>query len=167
MNTNSADATAVATAVFSACPNAALQARHMASHILTTVCDDPELRADAELTVSELVTNAAKAATSDVTVTVVAFPDGVHIEVMDQDSSHIPLQDAPGSDAEHGRGLLIVHQLSTRCGCDVIGTGKRVWADLDSRPVKPLLEQASLLSLALHPDDIAPVGPAAPVAPVS
>ncbi|MDX3433939.1 ATP-binding protein [Streptomyces sp. ME01-18a] len=133
MKSHYCGAIAVATAAFLASPTAALQSRRMVAHVLTTACDDPELRADAELTISELVTNASKSNSSDITVTLVASPEGIHIEVTDQDSSGVFPQDTPAVDAEHGRGLMIVQQLSTRWGWEATGAGKRVWADLDSQ----------------------------------
>lgn len=161
MNLNFHDATAVATAVFPAHPAATLQARHMVSRLMTELVEDPELRADAELTVSELVTNAARAATPDVTVTIAASAREVHIEVTDQDVNHVPLLDSPESDAEHGRGMMIVQQLSSRSGCDVDSRGKHVWADLDSHPDETLLRPLSLPVVALASDDITAAGPAA------
>ena len=91
-----------------------------------------ELRDTIELVVSELMTNAVAAS--------LAIPgrppvrldlrgDGTEVLVTVQDASPQPPvpQDAPG-DAEAGRGLLLVHELSRAWGWTPAPPGKAVWA---------------------------------------
>ena len=90
-----------------------------------------DLRADAELMVSELVTNAVLYGRSAVALTV-AVADGV-LEVGVTDRS--PLLPAPRMAAagqapwraEGGRGLRMVDQLADEWGVAALAEGKQVW----------------------------------------
>jgi anti-sigma regulatory factor (Ser/Thr protein kinase) len=86
----------------------------------------------AALLVTELVSNAVVHAkgpslwlTVDETMTNV-----FHVAVRD-DSQVVPRQPQPPDlRRKGGRGLFLVDALSTRWGCDPLGTGKRVWFEL-------------------------------------
>src|SRR5436190_3967134 len=85
-----------------------------------------ETVADAELLVSELVTNAILHARSPATVTI--GRDGPQLRVAVCDSSPSPprLRDY-GPDAVTGRGLLLVDRIARRWGVEMNGDGKCVW----------------------------------------
>jgi anti-sigma regulatory factor (Ser/Thr protein kinase) len=89
---------------------------------------------DLLLVVSELVTNAVVHAAT--TLRLVIRSDGRRVlaEVFDGDPRRPVV--AAGSAREvpvGGRGLSLVDQLSERWGCDSVGAGKRVWAELPTR----------------------------------
>ncbi|MFB7174555.1 ATP-binding protein [Streptomyces sp. NPDC056254] len=87
---------------------------------------------DAQLIVSELVTNAAKhTRTRRIGVSVTRHPDHVRIVVTDTSRTlPAPATHTPEEEAESGRGLQLVDQLTTRWGSKRFRTGKQVWAEL-------------------------------------
>jgi anti-sigma regulatory factor (Ser/Thr protein kinase) len=95
---------------------------------------EPRLR-DAQLLVSELVTNAVEHSGSgteeSVRISVLASRERVRVEVTDPgvgfDESSL---DAPTMNAPHGFGLHIVGELATRWGVDR-GDVTTVWFELD------------------------------------
>lgn len=95
-----------------------------------------ELAEAAELVLSELMTNALRhAQSSDGGIRVSYEPwvdGGVHLEVHDGDAAHQPLMRNSNADAEHGRGLQLVHNLTSgRWGTKPCpGRGKCVWANV-------------------------------------
>lgn len=100
----------------------------------------PELAGDAELIVSELVTNALKASQSLPEIRPFALclrSDYRRLVVEVWDHSPREPRSAPpgrpGGDAEGGRGLLVVEALSARWGFERTGySTKVVWAELDN-----------------------------------
>lgn len=96
-----------------------------------------ELVDNAELIVSELVTNALKASQSLQEISPFALclrSDYKHliIEVWDH-SPHEPRSALVGGDAEGGRGLVVVEALSTRWGYERTGCSTKViWVELDN-----------------------------------
>jgi hypothetical protein len=98
-----------------------------------------ELADDAELIVSELVTNALKASqslqeTRPFALCLRSDYKRLIIEVWDH-SPREPRSAPVGGDAEGGRGLLVVEALSTRWGYERTGcSAKVVWAELMRRP---------------------------------
>ncbi|WP_277400950.1 ATP-binding protein [Streptomyces marispadix] len=94
-----------------------------------------DLREQAALVLSELVTNAVTHTDSDWIVCAASYCpyDGVRIEVHDDDtSSRAPQRRAPTAEKECGRGLYIVETLSVRWGVAVspVTRGSAVWAHL-------------------------------------
>lgn len=90
---------------------------------------------DAQLVISELVTNVIIHARTEFEVRLITLPDpGVRIEVEDG----CPILPVPGtltSIAISGRGLLLVEALATRWGAEALpGAGKMVWCELGGRP---------------------------------
>jgi anti-sigma regulatory factor (Ser/Thr protein kinase) len=87
----------------------------------------------ARLVVTELVTNVlAHVEEGPIRVSVCRKPADrrVRIAVVDR-SDTVPLLRAAGRDAEAGRGLHLVHELTGGCwGTDLLAVGKRVRADL-------------------------------------
>jgi hypothetical protein len=85
---------------------------------------------DAQLIVSELVANAVRHThTRRIGVSVTRHPDHVRIVVTDT-SRTLPALTTAIPEAEAGRGLLLVDQLTTRWGSRRFRTGKQVWAEL-------------------------------------
>ena len=82
--------------------------------------------ADAELLVSELVTNAILHARSGARVDVERVGDRVRVAVCD-DSPAVPRVRNYGPDAVTGRGLLLVQRISNAWGVDPGDGGKCVW----------------------------------------
>ena len=106
--------------------SAALCVRHLAAW----GCDGRI--ADAELLVSELVTNAVLHARLRATVTVER--DGMVLRVSVQDDSPAqPHLRELGPEAVTGRGLLLVDRIARRWGVDPQAGGKCVWFEVDGR----------------------------------
>lgn len=89
---------------------------------------------DAELILTELVTNATLHGTPPVTVGVEVRDDRVRLEVADC-SPGAPVRPLHGPDAMTGRGLLLVESFSDSWGVDRSAGGKKVWAEVG--PVAP------------------------------
>lgn len=85
--------------------------------------------ANAEMIVSELLTNAVNARCSGTEVMLSARDGRVRIEVHD-DADGLPELQQPAITDQRGRGLLIVSALSTDWGVECSARGKRVWAEL-------------------------------------
>jgi serine phosphatase RsbU (regulator of sigma subunit)/anti-sigma regulatory factor (Ser/Thr protein kinase) len=86
-----------------------------------------ELADTTQLLVSELVTNALRYATGQITVRLVR--EGTLVcEVLD-DSAAVPRLRHAGSDDETGRGLHVVSQLAQRWGTRRTASGKVVWCE--------------------------------------
>jgi anti-sigma regulatory factor (Ser/Thr protein kinase) len=89
---------------------------------------------NAELLVSELVTNATQASQSAEQIQPVGLwlsSDESRLLILVEDTSRCPPEPAAsaGADDERGRGLLIVEAISTKWGWDPNeGRGKAVWA---------------------------------------
>src|SRR3954451_9359935 len=88
-----------------------------------------DLSGDAELVVTELVTNAMLHGGGYRGVHVVPLTAGVRVEVADV-SAVPPLLGRASEDAMTGRGLRLVNSLAARWGASAAGSGKVVWAEL-------------------------------------
>lgn len=110
---------------------AAAAARRLVRQFLAS-WSNGRLEDDAGIVVSELVTNAVQhAAGGQLRLDVWFDRRGCLRIAVDDSSAKLPVMREPAFDAEAGRGLLIVQQLSTRWGVDMHpGSGKRVWAEL-------------------------------------
>jgi anti-sigma regulatory factor (Ser/Thr protein kinase) len=111
-------------------PDGPRAARRIVAALLD-VWELPALRADAELVVSELVTNAYRhAAGSDVfALEVVGRSDGVWVALADG-SAIRPIVQELSDDRTAGRGMAIVAALAADWGAEDWHGGKRVWVDL-------------------------------------
>jgi anti-sigma regulatory factor (Ser/Thr protein kinase) len=87
------------------------------------------LVSDAQLLVSELVTNAILHARSSVTLAVRQDPSCVRVEVCDG-SSAPPRLRAYGPEAVTGRGMQLVDRIAWRWGVTARDEGKCVWFEL-------------------------------------
>lgn len=93
--------------------------------------DGSGLVEDAQLLVSEVVTNAVVHARSEVGVTVSLVPGGVRVEVADH-SPHLPSpRSYDSASTTTGRGLELVAMLATDFGVIAHEDGKVVWFTLD------------------------------------
>jgi anti-sigma regulatory factor (Ser/Thr protein kinase) len=97
--------------------------------------DDGVLR-DAQLLVSEVVTNSVKHSGSDdpIRLRVWTRRSGLKVEVADGGFGFEPAQPSSREDAEGGRGLMILDMLADRWGTSQDGRG-RVWFELGARPI--------------------------------
>ncbi|MCW2569463.1 MAG: hypothetical protein JWN54_3560 [Mycobacterium sp.] len=122
-------------------PDAVPRARRFTAVALATVAC-PGLRADAELVVSELVTNAILHGTGPVALRVAPRPDGVRVEVQDGNRA-TPVRALSNPDAMTGRGIALVESLARRWGVEPVERGKVVWAELfaeDCAEVPPAVD---------------------------
>ncbi len=111
-------------------PDAAVLARRWVGRRLDLA--DASLVADAQVVVSELVTNAQLHGLPPVTVRVLQHEDRLRVEVGDL-SPHALVRPVPSSEAMTGRGLALVAGMSDAWGVDAHdGRGKVVWAELVS-----------------------------------
>jgi anti-sigma regulatory factor (Ser/Thr protein kinase) len=94
-----------------------------------------DLIADAEMLVSEMMTNAADASAClpdrpHVTLRLIATAKSLVIEAWDQSPLDLEPREVDPDD-ECGRGLTVIAALSTRWGCERTSCQrKRVWAEL-------------------------------------
>ncbi|MEU5695653.1 ATP-binding protein [Actinosynnema sp. NPDC020468] len=88
-----------------------------------------ELVEDAELVVTELVSNGVDHATGPLELTVARTEAGLRIEVADR-SPELPKPQPVQVESVRGRGLVIVAALSRAWGATPTDTGKSVWAEL-------------------------------------
>ncbi|WP_329406858.1 SpoIIE family protein phosphatase [Streptomyces sp. NBC_00704] len=88
-----------------------------------------ETRDDVPLLVSELVTNAVRHSSGPVTVRLIRAGHGLLCEVGDTGNGR-PRLSAGGLLDDGGRGLHVVHRLTTRWGVRWTDTGKVVWAEV-------------------------------------
>ncbi len=113
-------------------PDAVPRARRLVRSALTE--DAPELAADAELVVSELVTNAALHGEAPITVRVL-IDRVVRIEVEDN-GRQVPILLRQRPDAMTGRGLAMVATVVSRWGVETLESGgKTVWAEIHPDPL--------------------------------
>lgn len=107
--------------------------------IARTLAAVPRVDSDAAtLLTSELVTNAIQhtdsgAAGGTVTVVVIAVPEGVLVEVVDDGSADTPVVKGSWYAAE-GQGLFLVQQLAARWGFLRDPAGTTVWFHLQAGP---------------------------------
>lgn len=114
---------------FPPAPESAGRARQLAAG----ACRDwslPGLTDAVQLVVAELVANAIRHAHTDVVVRLERQPDGLRLEVSDDDAGHLPRRGPGDIAAESGRGLQLVEALSRGWGVQADGPGKRVWAEI-------------------------------------
>ena len=112
--------------------SAASRARHFTRDVLARLDVPSAVIDDAELLVSELVTNAVLHARSASRIDVARENGRVRVAVGD-DSAEPPQLRNNGSDSVTGRGLHLVERLACSWGVDRSDdTGKVVWFELDA-----------------------------------
>jgi anti-sigma regulatory factor (Ser/Thr protein kinase) len=109
--------------------DAPARAREQVSALLRRWRAGDDIRHNATLLVSELVTNAVRYATGPITVRLIRSGHGLLCEVGDTGNGRPRLRRADLLD-DGGRGLGIVHRLTTRWGVRWTDTGKVVWAEV-------------------------------------
>ncbi|MEV6614768.1 SpoIIE family protein phosphatase [Streptomyces sp. NPDC051051] len=107
--------------------DAPARARARVSALLRQWRTRDDTRDNVSLLVSELVTNAVRYATGPITVRLIRTGHGLLCEVGDTGNGR-PRLSLGGLLDEGGRGLHIVHRLTTRWGVRWTETGKVVWA---------------------------------------
>jgi anti-sigma regulatory factor (Ser/Thr protein kinase) len=89
------------------------------------------LRADAELVVSELMSNAVMHAPGAASYQLVVTKSATSVRVAVSDQSpRAPVVRSPDDGRPGGKGLLIIEALAIRWGYELDGGGKQVWAEL-------------------------------------
>ncbi|MFF8934443.1 SpoIIE family protein phosphatase [Streptomyces paradoxus] len=109
--------------------DAPARAREHVSALLRQWRTRDDTRHNATLLVSELVTNAVRYATGPVTVRLIRSGDRLLCEVGDTGNGRPRLRRADLLD-DGGRGLSVVHRLTTRWGVRWTDPGKVVWAEV-------------------------------------
>jgi hypothetical protein len=89
---------------------------------------------DAQLCVSELVSNVITHVGHGTPATLAVSMSGTHlrIEVHDPDTRALPTLMAADADTEHGRGMALVDAVADRWGVQVQGSRKVTWCELDT-----------------------------------
>jgi anti-sigma regulatory factor (Ser/Thr protein kinase) len=131
---------------FTAIPSAVRQARHWAAAQLAQ-SDPPPTPAVIEtavLLVSELVTNAIRAAClhpdrgvrhpgpDQISLLITRLPMAIRIEVHDSAGGSLPPPADCSADSETGRGLTVIATLSRGWGWQAASGGKTVWCELSA-----------------------------------
>ncbi|MGZ8766185.1 MAG: ATP-binding protein [Acidimicrobiia bacterium] len=104
-------------------------ARRFVGAVLRRWQTDSATVEDAQLLVSELVTNAVVHASSEVRLSVSVRGERLRVEVADRDS-RLPRMRAVESESTEGRGLGIVDGVADAWGSDSRPGGKAVWFEL-------------------------------------
>lgn len=127
----SADGTRRVRRLLPARPGSVHLARRFARQLLSSWDISVAVIDNAELAVSELVTNAARHSEDGLEVTLEHDARVLRIVVFDT-SHRLPLvADAVAEDATSGRGLMLIEAVADRWGVDSTGLSKRVWAEFD------------------------------------
>lgn len=110
-------------------PRAPGTARHALARFLARA-EMPHLIDDAELLVTELVTNAVRHARGPIEVNAYLREGFFRLEVCDCSADRTPLHRQASPDDEGGRGIDLVNKLSARWGWWTAEDIKTVWLDL-------------------------------------
>ncbi|MER6399123.1 MULTISPECIES: ATP-binding protein [unclassified Kitasatospora] len=92
----------------------------------------PEVIADAELALAELIVNAWRHGRTSSPVVLVFINDTTLRVSVNDDSCELPEQRHPSDLAECGRGLQLIEGLTHRWGAEPCKRGKAVWFELDA-----------------------------------
>jgi anti-sigma regulatory factor (Ser/Thr protein kinase) len=113
-------------------PAAAREARVWLNDVAAQLLEQPR-RADLELVVSEIVTNAIRHGRPDGDILLAATPkdEFLCVQVTDDGPGLVPRPGAMGSDENGGFGLFLVERLTRRWGVTREGGRTRVWFELD------------------------------------
>ncbi len=107
-------------------PESCRLARRLLREVLVDAGRDQWLD-DAELALSEVVTNAALHAHTDIDLRIEVCPESLCVEVRDFDPT-LPVERSHGTEATTGRGMGMVAAITSRCGVRSLGeAGKVTW----------------------------------------
>lgn len=112
--------------------------------------ESEERRTNAQLVVTELVTNALLHGEPPITLRVLGLSDRIRVEVEDG-SRTLPITSPRRPDGMTGRGLQLVGAVSTSWGVEPRNNGKVVWAEVAELPVglttgEPLVDVDAFLA---------------------
>ena len=115
-------------------PRAPAEARRAVEELAPEI--EPDVLRDAQLLVSEVVTNSIRHSGSDdpIGLRVWLRRPGVKVEIVDSGRGFEAGEVGAAHDAEGGRGLMIVEALADRWGVNK-DRRTRVWFELTPRPV--------------------------------
>ena len=114
----------------------------------------------AELAMSEIVTNAALHAHTDIDIRLAALSDRLCVEVRDWNCA-LPEERSYGVDATTGRGMALVRTLALDCGVRRLADGKVVWFQIGDPPERTVDDLLAMWDL--HDADAdAAAGPTEP-----
>jgi anti-sigma regulatory factor (Ser/Thr protein kinase) len=118
--------------------NSVAVARRYVRGLLADAAVSDSIAYPAVLATSELVTNAILHAATSVDVRVEITGATVRVEVADYGGG-CPVYSRVATDADRGRGLMVVARVATRWGVDLESDRKAVWFELprSSRPHSP------------------------------
>ncbi len=108
-------------------------APRLARGALTTLLDAAgasELVGDAQIVVTELVTNAIRHARGLVQLHATVGETVVRIEVADESPDQLPVHTPTQEASEGGRGVAMVEALAAHWGITTRDSGKTVWVEL-------------------------------------
>lgn len=111
-------------------PASVRRARHWVLDQLSANYGRPDRGAeDAQLVVSELVTNAVQAHCHEIVLAIEVHHGWVSLAATDDAAGH-PIPRTPAPEADRGRGLMIVQALCRRWGVDTHNGRKTIWAEI-------------------------------------
>ena len=105
----------------------------------------PEVVEDAQLCVTELLSNVIAHVGAGTPTTLAVSMNGSHlrIEIQDPDTRALPTLLQPGADSEGGRGMALVDAMAVRWGVELQADRKITWCELAAKPGLPLTRQDS------------------------
>lgn len=110
------------------------QAPRLARCLVQDVCArwqlGDELREQAQIVVTELVSNAVEHAGGGIELAITVGRCVLRLEVADDNSDVLPNPLDPPTGARQGHGLRLVAKLASHCGGMATSRGKTMWADL-------------------------------------
>lgn len=126
-------------------PESAAEARRELRRFLERV-SRREWSDAAELAMSEIVTNAALHAHTDIDIRLAALSDRLCVEVRDWNRA-LPEQRSYGVDATTGRGMALVRTLALDCGVKRLADGKVVWFQIGDPPERSVEDLLAMWDL--------------------
>jgi anti-sigma regulatory factor (Ser/Thr protein kinase) len=131
-------------------------ARRLTTATLQALSDD--LTSDAELVVTELVTNAVLHGRPPICLRVRGRREKVRIEVVDAGHT-MPVRGQKNSENMTGRGLAVVESLTSAWGVERVDGGKLVWAEL-GKPRRASLRRQARADPDAFTSNVSSPGPA-------
>jgi sigma-B regulation protein RsbU (phosphoserine phosphatase) len=113
-------------------PDSVSAARRFAAQAVSELGGPAEATCEVQLLVSELATNAVVHAGTPMRLSVLGGPQGLRVEVRDDDPT-VPASPSamPSPTATGGRGILLVDAIADHWGVNRSEKGKTIWFELD------------------------------------